>query len=279
MNPMMRDSDKLKRGTVVVVGVGYDGNSSFMQGPASAPSKIREVLHCGSANLCAENGIDLAEHPLFKDLGDIRTDEAVDVFNEIEDTVRMLVEKGLYVLTLGGDHSITFPLVRGYRHQHNRLNILHLDAHPDLYDEYDGNRNSNACPFARIMEEGLADRLVQIGIRTRNPHQAEQAERFGVEMMEMRNWNPKTGIDFNGPVYLSLDIDVLDPGFAPGVSHHEPGGLSPRDVLNIIHGLKVPIVGADIVELNPKRDPTGVSAMVAAKFLKEIAGKMIELNP
>ena len=279
MKPMMRDSDKLKRGTVVVIGVGYDENSSFMQGPASAPSKIREMLHCGSANLCAENGIDLAEHPQFKDLGDIRTDEAVDVFNKIEDTVRMLVQKGLYVLALGGDHSITFPVVRGYRHQHNRLNILHLDAHPDLYDEYDGNRNSNACPFARIMEEGLADRLVQIGIRTRNPHQAAQAERFGVEMMEMRNWNPQTGIDFNGPVYLSLDIDVLDPGFAPGVSHHEPGGMSPRDVLNIIQGLKVPIVGADIVELNPKRDPTGVSAMVAAKFLKEIAGKMIELNP
>ncbi len=279
MKPMMRDSDKLKRGTVVVIGVGYDENSSFMQGPASAPSKIREMLHCGSANLCAENGIDLAEHPQFKDLGDIRTDEAVDVFNKIEDTVRMLVEKGLYVLALGGDHSITFPVVRGYRHRHNRLNILHLDAHPDLYDEYDGNRNSNACPFARIMEEGLADRLVQIGIRTRNPHQAAQAERFGVEMMEMRNWNPQTGIDFNGPVYLSLDLDVLDPGFVPGVSHHEPGGLSPRDVLNIIHGLQVPIVGADIVELNPKRDPTGVSAMAAAKFLKEIAGKMIELNP
>ena len=279
MKSMMRDSDKLQRGTVVVVGVGYDENSSFMQGPASAPSKIREMLHCGSANLCSENGIDLTEHPQFKDLGDIRTDEVVDVFNEIEDTVRMLVEKGLYVLALGGDHSITFPVVRGYRHQHNRLNILHLDAHPDLYDEYDGNRNSNACPFARIMEEGLADRLVQIGIRTRNPHQAAQAERFGVEMMEMRNWNPQTGIDFNGPVYLSLDIDVLDPGFAPGVSHHEPGGMSPRDVLNIIQGLKVPIVGADIVELNPKRDPTGVSAMVAAKFLKEIAGKMIELNP
>jgi arginase len=279
MKPMMRDSDKLQRGTVVVVGVGYDENSSFMQGPASAPSKIREMLHCGSANLCAENGIDLTEHPQFKDLGDIRTDEVVDVFNEIEDTVRMLVEKGLYVLVLGGDHSITFPVVRGYRHQHNRLNILHLDAHPDLYDEYDGNRNSNACPFARIMEEGLADRLVQVGIRTRNPHQAAQAERFGVEMMEMRNWNSQTGIDFNGPVYLSLDIDVLDPGFAPGVSHHEPGGMSPRDVLNIIQGLKVPIVGADIVELNPKRDHTGVSAMVAAKFLKEIAGKMIELNP
>jgi arginase len=279
MKPMMRDSDKLQRGAVVVVGVGYDENSSFMQGPASAPSKIREMLHCGSANLCAENGIDLTEHPQFKDLGDIRTDEVVDVFNEIEDTVRMLVEKGLYVLALGGDHSITFPVVRGYRHQHNRLNILHLDAHPDLYDEYDGNRNSNACPFARIMEEGLADRLVQVGIRTRNPHQAAQAERFGVEMMEMRNWNPQTGIDFNGPVYLSLDLDVLDPGFAPGVSHHEPGGMSPRDVLNIIQGLKVPIVGADIVELNPKRDHTGVSAMVAAKFLKEIAGKMIELNP
>jgi arginase family enzyme len=155
------------------------------------------------------------------------------------------------------------------------LNILHLDAHPDLYDELDGNRRSHACPFARIMEEKLATRLVQVGIRTMNPHQRQQAERFNVEVIDMRHWQPGIPLEFDGPVYLSLDLDVLDPAFAPGVSHHEPGGLSTREVIHLIHSLKAPLVGADIVEYNPQRDPVGMTAMTAAKLLKEVVACMI----
>nr|NIV28320.1 agmatinase [Anaerolineae bacterium] len=151
-----------------------------------------------------------------------------------------------------------------------------LDAHPDLYDEIEGNRYSHGCPFARIMEESLVTRLVQVGIRTMNPHQRAQAERFGVEVHEMRDWRPGTAFDFGGPVYLSLDLDVLDPAFAPGTSHHEPGGLSTREVLELIQNLRAPIVGADIVELNPKRDPLGITAMAAAKLLKEVVAGMVE---
>ena len=91
----------------------------------------------------------------------------------------------------------------------------------------------------------------------------------------MRYWHPNISLKFKGPVYLTLDIDCLDPAFAPGISHHEPGGFTTRDVLGIIHGLDVPLVGADIVEFNPKRDPLGVTAMVAVKFLKEIVGQML----
>jgi agmatinase len=188
-----------------------------------------------------------------------------------------LLDCDVYVLSLGGDHAITYPILRAYGKKHNRLNILHLDAHPDLYDEFEGNRYSHACTFARIMEESSA-RLVQVGIRTMNPHQRLQAERFGVEVIEMREWQPELNVDFEGPLYLSLDMDVLDPAFAPGVSHHEPGGLSTRDVLQLIQSLRVPIVGADIVEFNPKRDPSGITAMAAAKFLKEIAAGMLESN-
>jgi arginase len=94
----------------------------------------------------------------------------------------------------------------------------------------------------------------------------------------MRAWQPEQNIVFEGPVYLSLDMDVLDPAYAPGVSHHEPGGLSTRDVLRLVQGLRVPIVGADIVEVNPSRDPVGITAMAAAKLLKEIAGCMLEFR-
>jgi agmatinase len=183
------------------------------------------------------------------------------------------------VLALGGDHATTYPVLKGCAHRYPNLNILHLDAHPDLYNEFEGNPFSNACPFARIMEEQLATRLVQLGIRTMNSQQHRQAERFSVEYIEMKNWSPRMAFHFEDPVYLSVDMDVLDPAFAPGVSHPEPGGLSTRELLGIIQGVTAPIVGADIVELNPERDPQGITAMAAAKILKEIASHMLERSP
>ncbi|UCD37052.1 MAG: arginase family protein, partial [Fidelibacterota bacterium] len=154
----------------------------------------------------------------------------------------------------------------------------HLDAHPDLYDELDGNRYSHGCPFARVMEEKLIGRLVQIGIRAPNAHQREQIARFGVEVFELRHWTTPPDLTIDGPLYLSVDLDVFDPAFAPGIAHHEPGGLSPRDVIQIIQNIQAPLVGADIVEFNPTRDPLGITAMLAAKLLKEIAGRMLELS-
>jgi arginase len=278
MGDFRESSDVLQPGMVTVVGIPYDENSSFMRGPALAPARIREVLHSGSANLCSEGGIDLGTEPRFRDLGDLELAGGAAALGQIKETIESLLERGVYALSLGGDHTITYPILRAYGKRYDRLNILQLDAHPDLYDEFEGNRSSHACPFARIMEEDLAGRLVQVGIRTMNPHQRTQAERFGVEVIEVRNWQPETGLDFEGPLYLSLDLDVLDPAFAPGVSHHEPGGLSTRDVLQLIQSLRVPIVGADIVEFNPRRDPVGITAMVAAKFLKEIAGRMLQRN-
>jgi len=197
-------------------------------------------------------------------------------FEQIEEGVFRLLEKGARVLSLGGDHSVTYPILRAYSRRFSPLEILHLDAHPDLYDHYEGNREANACPFARIMENGLAERLVQVGIRTMTPHQRQQAERFGVKVLNIDRWSSVFSMEFNGPVYISLDIDVLDPAFAPGVSHHEPGGLATRNVLEIIQNLKAPVVGADIVEFNPRRDPTGITAMVAAKLTKEISARMLE---
>jgi arginase family enzyme len=125
------------------------------------------------------------------------------------------------------------------------------------------------------MENKLASRLVQIGIRTLNDHQREQASRFDVEIHEMKDWKGPEQLSLSGPIYLSLDIDALDPAYAPGVSHHEPGGLSTRQVIDVIHSIDVPIVGADIVEYNPLRDINNVTAMVAAKLYKEICGSML----
>ncbi len=221
-----------------------------------------------------ESGIDLGSDKRWLDVGDVGEPGIEPSMTQIEKRFNELVSPGTPVVALGGDHSITWPIVRATARIFPNLTILHLDAHPDLYDELDGNRSSHACPFARIMEEGLADRLVSIGVRTRNRHQREQALRFGVETLCAGEDPAEILSTLTPPLYLSLDLDVLDPAFAPGVSHHEPGGLSTREVLDIIHSLPGPLVGADIVELNPDRDLNGVTAMVAAKMVKEIIAGM-----
>jgi len=265
----------LEPGMVAVLGVPFDDNSSFLRGAALAPGRIREALSSGASNLCAENGLDLGAVPRWRDLGDLQLGTGPAALAQIESAVAALVKQDVRVLALGGDHAVSLPIVRAYARRFDRLNVLHLDAHPDLYDEYEGNRFSHACPFARIMEEGLVARLVQVGIRTMNPHQRAQAEKFGVDVIDMRRWHAGLELVLDGPLYLSLDMDVLDPAFAPGVSHHEPGGLSTREVLQLLQNVTVPLVGADLVEFNPIRDPAGVTAAVAAKLLKEIVACML----
>jgi len=267
---------QLQPGMAVVRGFPFDEYSSFMRGPALAPPRIREALNGGSTNLCSEDGNDLGADPLFRDMGDLALEKGIAPFTQIEEAVNSLLAHDVRLVSLGGDHAITYPIVKAFGKKYDDLNILHLDAHPDLYDDFEGNRYSNACPFSRIMEEGLVSRLVQVGIRTMNPQQQEQAERFNVEVTDMKSWKPGLALSFDGPVYLSLDMDVLDPAFAPGVSHHEPGGLSTRELIGLIQDLEGTLVGADIVEFNPRRDPLGITAMASAKCLKEIVARMLE---
>jgi len=265
----------LQPGDVAVIGVPLDKNSSFRRGPAQAPAHIRERLHCGSANLSAESGFNLADSSRWRDVGDVAFGAGQPEFWAIESAAGAILERGARPPSLGGDHSITYPIVRAIAQKHPGLTILHIDAHPDLYDVLDGNRHSHACPFARIMEEDLAARLVQVGIRTINPPQRAQINRFGVESIEMKDWSPDRLPALTGPLYVSLDLDALDPAFAPGVSHQEPGGFSTREIQRILQSLTAPIVGADIVELNPLADVNAMTAMVAAKMLKEIVARML----
>ncbi|MBT4287353.1 MAG: agmatinase [Deltaproteobacteria bacterium] len=265
----------LKPGDIVILGVPSDENSTFMRGSAKAPPLIRKALHCGSSNLFSEFGLDLGKADQFQDIGDLELKNGTEGFGQIVASVSDLVSKDVKPLILGGDHAITYPVLKVIGAKYKNLNILHFDAHPDLYDHFEGNKLAHACPFARIMEEKLAGRLVQVGIRTLNDHQKKQSVRFNTEIIEARDIEANINFNFDGPLYISLDIDVLDPAFAPGISHHEPGGLSVREVLTIIQNIEVPIIGADIVEYNPDRDINDMTAMVAAKFLKELAGKML----
>ena len=264
-------------GSLALLGLPQDDNSTFLRGPRLGPDAIRHAIMCDSANMFAETGCDLGAPGLWHDAGDVALEQlsGVDAYNAIHDRVGRLLEEGNRVFSLGGDHSVSYPAVMAHAGHHSRLNLLHIDAHPDLYDDMGGNPFSHASPFARLMESGKVKRLVQVGIRTLNAHQRAQAERFGVEVHEMRHGLDIGKLRFDGPVYLTLDLDALDPAFAPGVSHHEPGGLSTREVLTIIQEFSGRLVGADLVELNPDRDINGVSAMVAAKLAKEIMARLI----
>jgi agmatinase len=247
-----------------------------MRGASEAPALIRAALASPSSNLWTESLRDLEQHAGVHDAGDVSFPDGPGARDKIESKIVELLDRGFRPLSLGGDHSVTYPILRAFRGRHPSLTILHLDAHPDLYDEFENDRYSHACPFARIMEEGLATRLVQVGIRTMNAHQRAQADRFGVEVHEMRAWRDGTPLSIGqGPLYVSIDLDVLDPAFAPGISHHEPGGMSVRQVLQIVQSLPTSIVGADVVEYNPRRDLHDVTAMVARKLVKELLDRML----
>lgn len=263
-------------GQLALLGLPFDDNSSFLKGPAQAPPLIRKALHSDASNLWNEAGMDLGAPGMILDAGDVEFSTPALAFHHVEKVVALLLERGLKPICLGGDHSLTYPVVRAFYKAFGRVHILHFDAHPDLYDELQGNRYSHACPFARIMEERLAGRLVQVGIRTINGHQRAQAEKYGVEAHEMKTGLGGIVLRFDAPVYVSFDVDALDPAFAPGVSHHEPGGLSTREAIALIQSIAAPaVVGADIVEFNPARDPLGITAAACAKILKELAGKML----
>ncbi len=267
----------IQDGSICILGIGFDQNSSFQKGASLAPDRIRESYFSESSNLWSEKGLNLGSVKHLYDLGNIDFKTDIDDFNHITKSVKAVLDQGNHLICLGGDHSITFPIIKAHAQKYDCLNILCLDAHPDLYDSLDGNIYSHACPFARIMEKKLAKRLVQAGIRTTNGHQREQAKKFGVEVNEMKDgtgW--LNDLEFVGPVYLSLDLDCLDPAFAPGVSHHEPGGMTTRQVIDIIQNLKGKIIGADIVEYNPERDLGSMTSMVAAKLLKEIIARVHE---
>lgn len=262
-------------GTPTLIGIPYDASSSYLRGAARAPARIREALRSPSSNSWSERLVDTGAPGLLVDTGDVRFVDGRDPRDTVTTVIRRVLEDGGRPVSLGGDHSVTLPILRAVRPHVPKLTILHVDAHPDLYDSFDGDPFSHACPFARILEEGLADRLVQAGIRTMNGHQLDQVRRFGVDVVDMLSWDAGRRPVVEGPVYVTIDIDGIDPAFAPGVSHPEPGGLSVRDVIRLIEGVRGNVVGADVVEYNPTRDVGDATAFVCAKLVKELVASMM----
>ncbi|HEX9901461.1 MAG TPA: agmatinase [Acidobacteriota bacterium] len=261
---------------IALLGIPYDAKSSYLRGAAQGPAAIRAASTDLAINEFTEKAVNLELDTVMVDLGDVDVSgEYAQVAARVESAVGRILAKQAVPIILGGDHSITYPVVCALARRYQALDILHFDSHPDLYDELYGDPHSHACSFARIMEDGLARTLVQVGIRAASAPQRANALKYGVRMMEMKDIVGIPALEFANPLYVSFDLDALDPAYAPGVSHQEAGGLSTRQALDIIHRLKARIVGLDVVELNPTRDPSGITAAAAVKIVKETAAEVV----
>lgn len=218
-------SDKLTSKSVIgLIGLLEDRNSSYQTGPRKAPTLIRKHFLETAVNTWSELGIDVFDSIV--DFGDVQPPNSShsDIFRTVNPYMQEMQEiHGLVPLTLGGDHSITFSTCKAVRSFINKpLVIIHFDAHPDIYEDFEGNPNSHASPFARILEvPGLCQQLISIGIRTLSGEQSPQIKKYGVQLIEAKDF-PSKGSDIAGtlkkfiidkdtPVYITFDMDVLDP--------------------------------------------------------------------
>ena len=155
---------------ISIVGIPTDRHSSFLKGAALAPPLIIKEFHSDAGNKFAENGLDLGKEGLWEDIGLIKLMDSDNEFDKIKDSIEDVLNDRNYPISIGGDHSITYPIIAGYHKFYPKVNILHFDAHPDLYENFENAPFSHASPFARIMENNLANELIQIGIRTMTNH-------------------------------------------------------------------------------------------------------------
>ena len=255
---------------ITLHGFAYDASSSYARGAAHGPAVIRSVLSSESSSPFSLSGHNVGELIERYDFDPLEGDAAA-VRAAITDRIAATLKDDRKPLSLGGDHSVTYPILCALRDHYGPVNILHIDAHTDLYDSFEGDRYSHACPFARAVEDGCSATLVQVGLRSVSPEARRFGDEHGIVMLGAGQLGEVPFARLTAPLYVSIDLDGLDPAFAPGVSHPEPGGLTTREVIGLLDNIDGPLIGADIVELNPERDVNLLTAHVAARLVKEVA--------
>jgi agmatinase len=280
--------EQVGRTDVAVLGAPFDGATTFRPGARFGPAAIREA----SALLRPYNealGISPFAAVQVADVGDAPA-SPIDVeagHEAIEAAARAATQAGARVLGLGGDHSVALPLLRAAAAVHGPLALLQLDAHTDTWDSYFGARYTHGTVFRRALEEGVIEprASVQIGLRGSLYAAGDMDENraLGFTTLLAREFDEAgvagaldlAGESLRSPVYVSVDIDVLDPAFAPGTGTPEAGGLTSRELLALLRGLaqiELEVAGADVVEVSPQYDPAGVTAVTAANVAYELVG-------
>ncbi len=269
---------------VALIGIPFDGAVSYRPGPRFAPREVR--MH---SSLIRPYNPALQVSPFdvlqVADVGDVDVNpiNLQDTYGLVERAVADALHAGVIPVCVGGDHSLSLPILRAMARKHGPVGLVHVDSHQDMWEEYFGNRYFHGTPFRRAVEEGLLDRkrVIQIGIR--GPVYAETdfdfARQHGIRWItagqvarEGLEWaKEQLLVVRGGPVYLSFDIDGVDPAFAPGTGTPEVGGLTSREAVELVRVLVgMQLVGADVVEVSPPYDHAGITSMLAANILFEI---------
>ena len=278
---------------VALLGIPYDGGSSYRTGARFGPRAVRE-----QSSLIRPWHPVLKVHPFERlrvaDCGDVDVApiSIERTYAAIERRVAEIVEQGAVPVSVGGDHSVTLPILRVLARRHGPVGLVHFDAHPDTWDEYFGSKFFHGTPFRRAVEEGLVDshRMIQVGIR--GPLYAADDfafhDRHGIEVIRIESvkeqgtaWvGERFGRLRGGPVYCSFDIDAVDPAYAPATGTPEVGGLSSYEALALVRALAgLTLVGADVVEILPQFDGPGqITALLAANLVFELVSLLALLK-
>lgn len=269
---------------VALLGIPFDGGVVYRPGPRFAPRDIRQ-----------HSSLIRPYHPVLKvspfdvlrvaDVGDVDVNpfNIEDTHARVEQAVTAILNAGAIPVCVGGDHSLSLAVLRAVARRHGPVGMVHVDSHQDMWDAYFGNRYFHGAPFRRAIEEGLLEprRIVQIGIRgpVYSDADFDFGRQHGVTVIRAEDV-AREGIGWvqeqlravsGGPVYLSFDIDGVDPAFAPGTGTPEVGGLTSWEALEIVRALAgLPLVGADVVEVSPPYDHGNITALLAANLLFEI---------
>jgi agmatinase len=270
---------------VAVLGVPFDGGTSYRPGARLGPREIR-----AQSSLIRPYSYFQKVAPFDRlnvaDVGDVDAPPVgiEKTFDAVEARVHAIVEAGARPIVIGGDHSISLPVLRALARHHGPLALVQFDAHIDTWDEYFGGKYFHGTPFRRAIEEGVVDgrRFIQVGIR--GPMYGEDDFAFhrehGITMIDIDQVKER-GVEWtiarirevaSGPLYMTFDIDSVDPAFAPGTGTPEVGGLTSHEAQRLVRGLgRLQLVGGDIVEVAPLFDGPGqITALLAANISFEL---------
>jgi agmatinase len=278
---------------LTILGVPYDGAVCFRAGAAEAPARLRAISNCSAA--VAEDGY-VVEPSRFRvrDAGDVPPPrDGTGAIDGSEEARRAYFERvqaaaaremaASFLFSIGGDHSVTIPLARAFASAHPRFGMVLLDAHPDLFDVYDGSKTSHACPMRRALETGALEprHLLILGTRSYHPTEVAFMKEAGVRFVparELVRMGMGAAVELARKhlaglpaVYLTLDIDVADPACAPGTGAPVAGGLTSRELLDLSRGLLevLPVRAMDVVEVAPPLDPTDATLFLALQIAFE----------
>ncbi len=257
---------------ICIVGLPYDGTSSYRPGSRFGPNAIRK----------ASWGMETYSPNLGRDLGDLKICDLGDLeipfgnkemaLAKIREVIQKIIDDGKYPVLLGGEHLITLPIVEGFRNRFDDLAVIQLDAHADLRDEYLGETISHSTVMRRVLEVIGAGKLSQFGVRSASKEEFSYANTIG-SLYEFGEDGFHRALRSIGdrPLYISLDLDVLDPSILPGTGNPEPGGIDFNEMICALKILgKTRVIGFDIVELSPNHDPSEVSSIVTSKLVREM---------